>query len=125
MTLSNHFNQNAAKQQQIIKTEDDMRTGVRKDSYGNSKYVRGGKIQRIVWADGSRDSHGAEVKHSKLHQRAVEAKHVSRAMRSRYDLSRRRYCRSSRWPRCLRVYRKQDQGADGECSCQMSGHRTQ
>jgi hypothetical protein len=74
MTLSNHFNLNAAKQEKIIKTEDDIRTGVRKDSYGNTKYVRGGKIQRIVWADGSRDSHGAEVKMSQLKQRAVEAK---------------------------------------------------
>ena len=74
MTLSLHFNQNAVKSQKVIKTEDDMRTGVRKDSYGNSKYVRGGKIQHIVWADGSRDSHGAEVKLGKLKQRADEAR---------------------------------------------------
>ena len=74
MTLSTHFNQNASKLQKTVKTEDDMRTGVRKDSYGNSKYVRNGKIQRIVWADGSRDSHGAEVKHSKLKQQAVAEK---------------------------------------------------
>lgn len=74
MTLSNHFNLNAAKQEKIIKTEDDIRTGVRKDSYGNTKFVRGGKIQRIVWADGSRDSHGAEMKMSQLKQRAAEAR---------------------------------------------------
>ncbi len=74
MTLSNHFNLNATKQQKTIKTEDDMRTGVRKDSYGNTKFVRGGKIQRIVWADGSKDTHGAEVKLSKLKQQAVAEK---------------------------------------------------
>jgi len=74
MTLSNHFNLNATKQQKTIKTEDDMRTGVRKDSYGNTKFVRGGKIQRIVWADGSKDTHGAEVKQSKLKQQAVAEK---------------------------------------------------
>jgi hypothetical protein len=74
MTLSNHFNQNAAQQQKTIKTEDDIRTGVRKDSQGNTKFVRGGKIQRIVWADGSSDSHGAEVKLSKLKQQAVAEK---------------------------------------------------
>jgi hypothetical protein len=74
MTLSSHFNQNAVKFQKTIRTEDDMRTGVRKDSYGNTKFVRGGKIQRIVWADGSKDTHGAEVKMGKLKERAVEAK---------------------------------------------------
>jgi hypothetical protein len=74
MTLSTHFNQNASKLQKTVKTEDDMRTGVRKDSYGNSKYVRNGKIQRIVWADGSRDTHGAEMKQSQLNQRAIAEK---------------------------------------------------
>ena len=74
MTLTSHFNHNAVKREKEVKTEDDMRTGVRKDSYGNSKFVRGGKIQRIVWADGSQDSHGAEVKHSKLKQLAISEK---------------------------------------------------
>ncbi len=71
MTLSSHFNLNATKQQKTIKTEDDIRTGVRKDSYGNTKFVRGGKIQRIVWADGSRDTHGAEMKQGKLRELAA------------------------------------------------------
>jgi hypothetical protein len=78
MTLSSQFNQNAVKEEKTVKTEDDIRTGVRKDSQGNTKFVRGGKIQRIVWADGSRDTHGAEVKQSKLNQEAVAEKERSR-----------------------------------------------
>jgi Mg-chelatase subunit ChlD len=79
MTLSTPFN-NAAKQQQNIKTEDEIRTGVRKDSYGNTKFVRNGKIQRISWADGSRDAHGAEVKQNQLRQQAVAEKERRREL---------------------------------------------
>lgn len=78
MTLSNHFNQNALKQQKTVKTEEDIRTGVRTDSYGNTKFVRAGKIQRMVWADGSKDSHGAEVKLKAKQQQALAEKERQR-----------------------------------------------
>src|SRR5580700_3565304 len=78
MTLTSHFNVNAVKQEKVAKTEDDMRTGVRKDAQGNSKFVRNGKIQRIVYADGSRDTHGAEMKQKKLKQQAEKASEVRR-----------------------------------------------
>jgi hypothetical protein len=77
MTLTSHFNLNAVKQKKEV-TEDAMRTGVRKDSYGNSKFVRNGKIQRIVYADGSRDTHGAEIKQKNLKQQAEQASQVRR-----------------------------------------------
>ncbi len=73
MTLASHFNFHATKQQKPIKTEDDIPVGMRRDSYGNTKFVRGGKIQRMIWADGSKDSHGAELKlKAKQEQALVE-----------------------------------------------------
>ena len=78
MTLTSHFNLNADKQQKVTQTEDAMRTGVRKDAQGNSKFVRNGKIQRIVYADGSRDTHGAEMKLKNLKQQAEKASEVRR-----------------------------------------------
>ena len=73
MTLSSHFNLYATKQQKPVKTEDDIPVGMRRDSYGNTKFVRGGKIQRMVWADGSKDSHGAEMRlKTKQEQALVE-----------------------------------------------------
>jgi hypothetical protein len=77
MTLTSHFNPNALRQKKEV-TEDDMRTGVRRDAQGNSKFVRNGKIQRIVYADGSRDTHGAEMKQKKLKQQAEKAGEVRR-----------------------------------------------
>lgn len=74
MTLSSHFNSNATKQQKTVKTEDEFRTGMRRDSYGNTKFVRNGKIQSMIWADGSKDSHGAEVKLKSKQQQALAEK---------------------------------------------------
>ena len=71
MTLSSHFNLHATKQQKPVKTEEDIPVGMRRDSYGNTKFVRGGKIQRMVWADGSKDSHGAELKLKAKQDQAV------------------------------------------------------
>jgi hypothetical protein len=77
MTLASHFNHNAARQKKEV-TEEEMRTGVRKDAQGNSKFVRNGKIQRIVYADGSRDTHGAEMKQKKLKEQAERASQTRR-----------------------------------------------
>ena len=71
MTLSSHFNLYATKQQKPVKTEEDIPVGMRRDSYGNTKFVRGGKIQRMVWADGSKDSYGAELKLKAKQDQAV------------------------------------------------------
>ena len=67
MTLSNHFNHKA-------KTEGDFKIGVRKKTDGSTVHVRAGKILSRIWADGSRDTDGAEVKQSKLKQQAVAEK---------------------------------------------------
>lgn len=72
-TLSSVFNSKA------IKTEADMKIGVRKDSYGNTKFLRGGKILRIEWADGSKDSHGAEMKRKARRAVADDAREKRRA----------------------------------------------
>ena len=71
MTLSSHFNLHATKQQKPVKTGEDIPVGMRRDSYGNTKFVRGGKIQRMIWADGSKDSHGAELKLKAKQDQAV------------------------------------------------------
>jgi hypothetical protein len=79
MTLSSHFNHQSFKHHQepqpkkIIKTEDDIPPSTRRDSYGNTKFVRGGKtFKPTLWADGSKDSHGAEVKITAKQQQAAE-----------------------------------------------------
>jgi len=74
MTLSSHFNHQTNKHLQakkIIKSEEDIPASTRRDSYGNTKFVRGGKIFKpTAWADGSKDSHGAEVKLKAKQQQA-------------------------------------------------------
>jgi len=68
--LSVKFNHKAPAKE--IKTESDIKVGVRKKSDGSTVQVRAGKIISRHWADGSRDSHGAEVKLSQMRQAAVE-----------------------------------------------------
>ena len=69
-SLTSAFNIRAPKFQP--KTETEIRVGVRKESDGSTVHVRAGKVISRMWADGSRDSHGAEVKLKDLQQRAVQ-----------------------------------------------------
>src|SRR5438045_3030519 len=69
--LSIKFNHKAPPKE--VKTESDIKMGVRKKSDGSTIHVRAGKIMGRSWADGSRDSHGAERKLNELKQAADEA----------------------------------------------------
>ena len=71
-SLSSAFNIRAPRY--LPKTETEIRVGVRKESDGSTVHVRAGKVISRMWADGSRDSHGAEVKQRALQQRAVQEK---------------------------------------------------
>lgn len=68
--LSVKFNHKAPPKE--IKTESDIKVGVRRKSDGSTVQVRAGKIISRSWADGSRDSHGAEQKLNELKRAAVE-----------------------------------------------------
>jgi hypothetical protein len=69
--LSVKFNHKAPPKE--VKTESDIKVGVRKKTDGSTIHVRAGKILSRHYADGSRDSHGAERKLNELKQAAVEA----------------------------------------------------
>jgi len=69
--LSVKFNHKAPPKE--IKTESAIKVGVRKKTDGSTVHVRAGKIISRQWADGSRDSHGAERKLNEMRQAAVEA----------------------------------------------------
>ena len=61
MTLSRFYDLHQF--QRKPKCENDIKSTTRKDSYGNTRFFRGGKEFRSkIYADGSRDSHGAEMK---------------------------------------------------------------
>jgi hypothetical protein len=78
MTLTRHFNHHANKQQRAAKTEDDVYAGVRKDAYGNSKFVGGAKSQRAPWEELSGPAHGTEMKLQNLLQHTEYATEVRR-----------------------------------------------
>ena len=78
MTLTRHFNQHATKQQRAVKTEDDAHVGVRKDAYGNSKFIGGVKSQRVPWAEPPVTAHGTAIKLQNLMQQAEFATEVRR-----------------------------------------------
>jgi hypothetical protein len=68
MTITNHFNHKA------VRCENDLRVGDRKETDGSTLRVRAGKIISRIWPDGAKDKYGAEVKESKLKQRAIAEK---------------------------------------------------
>jgi hypothetical protein len=78
MTLTRQFNHHAFKQPKIAKSEEDDRAGVRKDAYGNSKFVGGAKSLRAPWAELSGPAHGTEMKLQNLLQQTEYAMEVRR-----------------------------------------------